>query len=206
MNMDPNDKREFPDLSPKQRYDMHAALQNHDHEKKDQRADRPGFRVAGTDPRNEKDLKDRKWSPVTGPFDLVGLICSPNVTVNVTESVRSTPVLAPIKSQSQHRSASDRRPSEQHAQSEQGVEPSQGAEIGSSPAVTSTGSDPSTGAECPSEVRHVARMMQGKYGFTDIRVSESKMSGRDADGAVRADLDRPVSWSAMRTGKGDSGG
>ena len=173
--MDPNDKREFPDLSPNRRYAMHAALQNHDHEKMDQRAVRPGFRVAGTDPKNTEDLKDRKWIPVTRPSDPVGLTGSPNVTVNVTESDRSTPVLAPIKSQSQHRSASDRRPIEQHAQSEQGVEPSQGAEIGSSPAVTSTGSDPSTGAECPSEVRNVVWMMQGKYGFTDIRESESKI-------------------------------
>ena len=72
--MDSNDKREFPELSTNQRYDIHAALQNHDHEKMDQRAVRPGFRVAGTDPKNTDDLKDRKWIPATGPFDGTGLL------------------------------------------------------------------------------------------------------------------------------------
>ena len=85
------------------------------------------------------------------------------------------------------------------------MEPGQGAEIGSSPAESSAGSNPSVGAECPNEVRAGAWVMQGKYGFTDIRVSGSNLMNGDADGAVRMDLDRAVSWSAMQTGKDNSG-
>jgi hypothetical protein len=165
--MNTNDRKEFLPLGTP-RYGIHVALQNHDRgEEQDGKANRPSFWVTG---RKLREVEYGKWNPVTGPIDPVPV-----------KSDRSTPGFAPIKSQSRCRSARDRRPMERHAQSKQGVEPSQGAEIGWSPAETSTGSDPSPGAECPSEVRTVARMVQGKYGFADIRVSESKVLDGDAN-------------------------